>query len=346
MDKKKIFVVVFFLAAMVAAGVGLKMYQADSEPVYEKMDYLHVLFQGEEISALYDDGQKLWVGLKDGLRTIHRETGEPLEVIDDSITLIYASEIGESFDGLVWCGHNDGVSAYTKSGEKVLTFSAPQIPEGRVNAVLPVEDGVWIGCMTGAAFLTKEGGQWQVERVLGTTNGLTEECVSIIRKNGDELWFGMYLCQNEGGLCILKGDEWTYLTMDDGLAHRYVNSLVFLDEDTCLAGVGHTLYGGLNLLKRTPEGWKVTRTWSSAEGLPGNKVRFLFCTRDGRMIITTEMDGMVICERPPDEGAEAITGLYLVQGNGLADNEVKCIAESDACLWLGCKTGLTRMDKT
>ena len=75
MDKKKIFIVVFFLAAMAAAGVGLKMYQADSEPVYEKMDYLHVLFQGEEISALYDDGQKLWVGLKDGLRTIHRETG-------------------------------------------------------------------------------------------------------------------------------------------------------------------------------------------------------------------------------------------------------------------------------
>ena len=165
MDKKKIFIVVFFLAAMAAAGVGLKMYQADSEPVYEKMDYLHVLFQGEEISALYDDGQKLWVGLKGGLRTIHRETGEPLEVIDDSITLIYASEIGESFDGLIWCGHNDGVSAYTKSGEKVLTFSAPQIPEGRVNAVLPVEDGVWIGCMTGAAFLTKEGGQWQVEAV-------------------------------------------------------------------------------------------------------------------------------------------------------------------------------------
>ena len=24
----------------------------------------------------------------------------------------------------------------------------------------------------------------------------------------------------------------------------------------------------------------------------------------------------------------------------------QCIAESDACLWLGCKTGLTRMDKT
>ena len=90
MDKKKIFIVVFFLAAMAAAGVGLKMYQADSEPVYEKMDYLHVLFQGEEISALYDDGQKLWVGLKGGLRTIHRETGEPLEVIDDSITLIHA----------------------------------------------------------------------------------------------------------------------------------------------------------------------------------------------------------------------------------------------------------------
>lgn len=50
MDKKKIFIVVFFLAVMAAAGVGLKMYQADSEPVYEKMDYLHVLFQGEEIS--------------------------------------------------------------------------------------------------------------------------------------------------------------------------------------------------------------------------------------------------------------------------------------------------------
>ena len=345
MDKKKIAIVILFLAAMVAAGIGLKAYQAGSQPVYQQMENLQVLFAGEEISALYDDGEKLWVGLKSGLRTIHRETGEPLEVIDEDITLIYASEIGESFDGLVWCGHNDGISAYTKSGEKVLTFSAPQIPRGRVNAVLPVEDGVWIGCMTGAAFLAKEGGQWQVARVLDTTSGLSEECVSLIRKNGDEVWFGMYLCQDQGGLCILEGDRWSYITMEDGLAHRYVNSLVFLDEDTCLAGVGHTLYGGLNLLKKTSRGWQVARTWTSADGLPGNKVRYLFCTRDGRMLITTEMDGMLVCQQPPDETTQALTGLYLVQQNGLADNEVKCIAESDACIWLGCRSGLTRMDK-
>lgn len=345
MDKKKIVIVILFLAAMVAAGVGLKIYQSESQPVYQQMANLEVLFSGEEISALYDDGEKLWVGLKSGLRTIDRETGEELEVIDEDITLIYASEIGESFDGLVWCGHNDGISAYTKSGEKVLTFSAPDIPRGRVNAVLPVEDGVWIGCMTGAAFLAKEGGQWQVARVLDTASGLSEECVSIIRQNGEELWFGMYLCQDEGGLCILKGDQWSYITMDDGLAHRYVNSIVFLDEDTCLAGVGHTLYGGLNLLKRTSDGWQVVRTWTSMEGLPGNKVRYLFCASDGRMLITTEMDGMMICQQPPDENTQALTGLYLVQQNGLADNEVKCIAESDACIWLGCRSGLTRMYK-
>ena len=345
MDKKKIGIVLFFLVAMVTAGIGLKIYQTENEPTYQKMDNLHVLFAGEEISALYDDGEKLWVGLKSGLRTIDRRTGDPLETIDEEITLIYASEIGESADGLIWCGHNDGISAYTKSGEKVLTFSAPQIPEGRVNAVLPVESGVWIGCMTGAAFLSAEDGQWAVKQVLDTSNGLSEECVSIIQKNGDALWFGMYLCQNDGGLCILEDGRWSYITTDDGLAHRYVNSIAFLDQDTCLVGVGHALYGGLNLLERTAEGWKVTRTWTSADGLPGNKVRYLFRTRDGRMLITTETDGMMICDRPPDGSTPSLSGLYLVQQNGLADNEVKCIVESDDCIWLGCKSGLTRMDK-
>lgn len=345
MDKRTIRIVLAFLAAMVAAGVGLKLWLAGSEPVYERMEGLTVLFPGEEISALYDDGEKLWVGLKSGLRTLDRDTGAPLAVIDEEIALIYASEMGETSDGLIWCGHNDGVSAYTKSGEKALTFAAPQIPEGRVNAVLPVEDGLWIGCMTGAAFLTREAGQWRVERILGTTNGLTEECVSVIRQNGDELWFGMYLCQEEGGLCILEGDRWSYLTMDDGLAHRYVNSLVFLDADTCLAGVGHTLYGGLNLLKRTDGGWQVVKTWNSEDGLPGNKVRYLFRTGDGRMLVTTEMDGMLLCDKPPDETTDTLAGQLVVQGNGLADNEVKCIVESDACLWLGCRSGLTRMEK-
>ena len=82
MDKKKILIVILFLVAAVVAGVCLKIYQNESQPVYQQMADLEVLFSGEEISALYDDGEKLWLGLKSGLRTLDRETGEPLEVID------------------------------------------------------------------------------------------------------------------------------------------------------------------------------------------------------------------------------------------------------------------------
>lgn len=345
MDKRKIVIVVFFLILMVAAGMGMKFYQVQSTPVYEVLDNLHVLYDGEEISALYDDGEKLWVGLKTGIVTIDRSTGELLEVIDEDITLIYASEIAESSDGLIWCGHNDGVSAYTKNGEKKITLAAPQIPEGRVNTILAVEDGIWIGCMKGAAFLINDNGEWKVEKILTPENGLREECVSIIRQNGTEIWFGMYLCQDKGGLCILDGEEWSYIGMDEGLAHRYINSLVFSDENTCLAGVGHTMYGGLNLLKKTEEGWSVVKTWTAETGLPGNKVRYLYQTSGGSMFITTEMDGLVICGKAPDETTDTITGQYLVEENGLSDNEVKCMLESDSCYWLGGKMGLTRMDK-
>ena len=46
MDKKKIVIVILFLAAMVAAGIGLKIYQSESQPVYQQMANLKVLLAG------------------------------------------------------------------------------------------------------------------------------------------------------------------------------------------------------------------------------------------------------------------------------------------------------------
>ncbi len=75
------------------------------------------------------------------------------------------------------------------------------------------------------------------------------------------------------------------------------------------------------------------------------KVRYLFLDSAKRLWITTEADGLLILDDAGKLDEKPLDGFYAKQENGLADDEIKCIVECDACFWLGGKTGLTRFGK-
>ena len=253
--------------------------------------------------------------------------------------------ITQTKDGLIWAGHEDGLSAFDGDFNERYRFSASDIPGGRVNALLADRDGLWIGSQEGAAFLMPEDGEWRVEEVLTKSSGLAENVVQVIKRVGDELWFGSYLAEDKGGISIRTDKGWEYLSTDDGIPHRYINAILPLDDGRVLIGSGQLIYGGLSIAEKSSEGWKITVNRDQNDGIPGMKVRWLFLDSLGKLWITTEADGLMILDDTDMLNSTPLTGLILKQENGLADDEIKCIEECDNCFWLGGKYGLTRLGK-
>lgn len=113
--------------------------------------------------------------------------------------------------------------------------------------------------------------------------------------------------------------------------------------DKVLAACGQLMAGGLNRIERTEEGFSVTDTYGAADSIPGAKVRWLYLDTAGYLWITTESDGLIITEGT--ELTHPIDGVVLTWEQGLADNEIKSIAEMGDYYFLAGKYGLTRIEK-
>ena len=186
----------------------------------------------------------------------------------------------------------------------------------------------------------------EIVTLLTKESGLAEDVVQVIKQIGNELWFGSYLARDKGGISILSENGWTYLNVDDGIPHSYINAILPLSENKVLIGSGQMIYGGLSLAEKVDDQWKITLNRDQNDGIPGMKVRDLFLDSSGRLFITTEAEGIIILDDPDGLYRTPLEGLVISEENGLSDNEVKCIVECDRCYFLGCKYGLTRWDKS
>lgn len=342
MNKKSILILAVILGLLTAAGI---VYQFITNKPVQKDESLTVLMPGTEISALFDDGKTVWAGTGEGIFLLDRESGETLRKLDADIQMIYSAMILKTEDGLVWAGHEEGLSAFDDQLQEVYRIGFPDIPKGRVNTLLALDGGLWAGTQNGAAHLSLKDGLWAVDEILTKESGLSEDVVQVIQEVGDELWFGSYLAREKGGISILTDKGWTYLGVDDGIPHSYINAILPLSENRVLIGSGQMIYGGLSIAEKTDSRWKITLNRDQNDGIPGMKVRDLFLDSAGRLFITTESEGILILDDPDELYETPLEGIVRTQENGLSDNEVKCVIECDQCYFLGCKYGLTRWEK-
>lgn len=329
-------------SAVVLTVLVTKIHRKEQENKIEKLDGFSVFCEGEEISALFLEDDKLWVGGRDGVKRIDTGSGELIDYVADDLELIYAAQICRAQDGSIWIGHNAGVTILSTDGVRY-DFGEPDITGGRVNTILTVDEGVMIGTMQGATLFGCGDGKWEPVEKYTSKNGLLVDPVNVLMQDAGALWFGSYLNNKPGGISIQVQDGWQYLTIKDGLAHPYINAILAV-EDGVLVGTGQMMAGGLSLLQKADGGFKVMDTFGVADRIPGEKVRWLYQDEAGHLWITTESDGLLVC--PDSRLTHPIKGILLQEEMGLSDNEIKRIVESDNYYWLAGRYGLTRIDKS
>ncbi len=343
--KSALVLISFLIIALIAFGI-ISSRERNRREKDLKIEALEVFLPDKEVSGIFDDGKKLWIGGRDGILWVDRKTGEALDSPLDDIDLdmSYAGDIVSNEDGEILIGHNDGLSVFSKEGKLISNLSAPKICAGRINDIEVDGKQVTLVSPKGASVLKKNGGEWEVLANYNKSNGLAEDNNAVVKKFGDTYFFGSYLSKDKGGLSLLKDGKFSYLNMDDGLPHRDINSLISLDEKQILVATGHLNRGGLALLEKGDNRYFVKKVWTKENGIPGPKIRWLFIDSMDKLWITTESDGLLLIDLKNLE-KDNLEGLYLNQKSGLSDNEIKRIVETKDYFWLGGRYGLTRIDK-
>ena len=89
MRKKYVLVLLFMIVLLLCTSCGISL-EKKEELILEG---LSIFLEGQEISALYDDGTYLWVGGKDGILLLDRSSGELYKQLDAQIETTFISEV-------------------------------------------------------------------------------------------------------------------------------------------------------------------------------------------------------------------------------------------------------------
>jgi ligand-binding sensor domain-containing protein len=312
-----------------------------------------------EVSALAEWAGLIWAGGSDGLLALDPATGEPVPEavasLEGAASLRYVSSLLVDREGRLWVGHEAGLTVCEgATGAPPRTYTeADGLPHPWVRCLLEESGGrVWAGTFHGAAAI-HEGRV----TVLDSAGGLLVDEVNVVfQDSSGGLWFGSAAAPR-GGLSLLVGGEWRYMTVDDGLPHNNINALIEDNNGAVWVATGFYDRGGVARLlgaggegggeaREGGGGWVVAGTWDRSTGMPGAKGRSLFQARDGSLWLGTEYDGVLRLDAPPASGGypTELQGRVFNDTNGLAHNEVKAmLQDTEGNLWLATHDGVTRI---
>ena len=325
------------LAALAAVGLWLAREKPAPAP---RLEGLETALENRECACILPGGDVVYVGGADGLYLLDAATFELAEQVEipGGPALQLVSALHMTPDGALWVAHNRGISV--RRGDAWRTFGREDgLLDLRANCFCPAGGGLWAGTWGGAYFFTEIDGVYTIQKKLTVDNGLTDNMVNAIHADGDgTLWFGAYYHSNTPcGLSVLRGGQFSYISVAEGLPHSFVTSICALPDGTHYIGCGYLERGGLAVVRDR----KVSRAYTEMEGLPGPKVRSLFY--DGRRLwIATENDGLLIVTDPKPDDLQ-LSGVYLKKENGLPDNEVKQIFEYEGYIYLAARRGVARL---
>ena len=167
--------------------------------------------------------------------------------------------------------------------------------------------------------LRYDGNAWAiVDRGSGT--GIMNNATSVLTR-GDEIYIGT----TTNGLYYFNGKEWKVFTTEQGMPGVWVTSLAETAE-----GVWVGCYNGLVLF----QDGKI-RKYTTADGLPSNKISVLKVIKD-KLVIGTMDGGMSIKAR------NLFVNVTMEQG--LTDNRIEAIGAADEGAWVGTVNGLNLVE--
>lgn len=309
---------------------------------------IKVVLKDMEISALLVEEDQIIVGGSNGVVILDSQSGEVKEVLTTELRLIYAAAMIRSEEGLLWIGHEKGISIY--DGKQWRHISTPEIPKGRCNSLVIHKDQILAGLQGGSVVFEKDQlGEYQVKQIFTKKEGLVEDVVNTIWVDKEErIWFGSYLSNQTGGISILSDKGWNYYSVKEGLPHKYITDIKgfrFKESEYIVVGTGHLNRGGLALFLNSKEHIQLEKVFTLSDGLPGEKVRYIYIADNQDIWITTEANGLIICQLSSLCNSDKVTGVYLDKSNGLSDNEIKIMGENENSYILGGRYGLSLIPK-
>ena len=323
--------VALFGIVIAAAAVGGLAFQAwqNSTPQNTGRPGWRIIRPPAEVSALAIGLGVLWAGGRDGVTPIDLDSGLAGANLACDGPLAYVQALLVDNQGLLWIGHQAGLSRY--DGQSCTTLGvADGLPDERINALYQDHAGrLWAGTWGGAAVRSAEG--WQV---LTTADGLADDMVNVIFEDSQGgMWFGSYVAPR-GGLSLCTSAGCQTFSVSNGLPHNNVTSLMEDQQGFVWAGTGLYEYGGAARFARLENGWQIVEILEKSDGLAGEKVRSLFQDRDGNLWFGSEYDGLA---RRSASGWQVFT-----TQDGLSSPEIKTmLQDANGNLWLGTLNGIT-----
>jgi signal transduction histidine kinase/ligand-binding sensor domain-containing protein/CheY-like chemotaxis protein len=292
----------------------------------------------------------VWVGTTFGLVKATRRLFSGWDTTNSGLTNDVINTIAESHNGDIWVGTENGAILITRDGEPkriINDLTTPSIADTTVMAILPEEEGVWVGTFSaGLYFLdlatnkaTRYSHDPNRENTIGA-NGIT----SILRIRSGELLVGTY----GGGLNIID-DATTSITRLQSSSSDpnsiSSNNVIALYEDS----TGKIIVGtedGLNVFDTSSQRFRIYRSKrDDPDTLSSNLVWSFFEDDDGDLWIGT-LGGGANLWKAEHRTQNTPTFEHYANNIGLLSNNVAAISQdTDGYIWFSHNAGLSRYSK-
>lgn len=318
-----------------------------------------------EFSAIYEMGDVIWAGGRDGVFQFDRYNKEVIGKLELDIELTYVRGIVSDNQNRMFIATQNGLVIY--EGGKVRHITEKNgLPDNRINSILKDRQGdIWIGTWNGAAVYSagglektyvRDGDKNAGKNADKDTNkdankekdndndveGLHNNVVNVLFEDSSGgIWFGSYAVK-DGGVSCLKDGSWYSFGLTDGLPNENVTS--FYEDGTggVWCGTGFMNKGGACRFAYVDGKPVIEQVIVKADGLAGEKVRSIFEDSSGNVWFCSEYDGVALFKNQVLSGKS----LLLNVKDGLSDPEIKAgITDKDGNLWLAARKGITIVSK-
>lgn len=288
-----------------------------------------------EVSALVLHRGLVFAGGQDGLTAIDPATRTARALPAGAPTFSHVFALTVDGRGVLWVGHDGGMASLHEGGWRDWTGWLPD-GDRRVRAILEDRTGLfWIG--TDHSLLQARSSPLEIAPPPLPVQALSDQGLRsadvLLEDREGHLWVGSSSSSSaEASLFRADGPQWIRMGADH-LAHPMVNALIQDRSGGIWVGTGFANRGGASR-------WKggIWTSWTTSDGLAGEKVRCVFEDRQRRLWFGSEYDGVAV--------TDGRTWTRLALADGLAGREVKVIIQDESDdYWLGTDSGLSWIDR-
>jgi ligand-binding sensor domain-containing protein len=336
--------------------------------------FSHFRVGNKNVKSIHVDGDTVWVGTSGGV--IRYDTAQDKYKVFDARSGLLSNGVffvGRIQDRITVGTYGGGMSIYDAAADKWDTLNIPDgLGDAFVYDVLQARNGdIWIATWSGANRVRggalRDRSKWDLYTVANTAGGVPNDWVYGLAEGRDgDIWLA-----TEGGLALYRNGKWANWNHAKGLGADYEkvkndiafqndpgkasahhakqkqemglegvevafnpNYIVALEVDSAGVVWAGTWGGGLSRFDGS--GW---RSYTTAEGLPGNHVFSLHIAPGGELWIGTN-NGIAVMQA---DGRLRTLGT----GDGLFGKTVFSMATAaDGSSWVGSYGGVAHIFPT